>query len=624
MIGPELEYRKRLEASQAEAKKQDDRSALYGHSRVVLVVIAAVLGLRAYLGGLQQPQTVYLVLAAIFVVLLVLQSAADKRRRRVEALALHHKRSLARLAGQWVDFPSRGERFADTRHAYARDLDVVGRGSLFQLTDTTRTEQGASTLASFLLAPASLNEIEARRQSVRALAPELDARESMAVSGLDAEVPDDVSHVDPTPLVEWAEGPPLLELPAALRWAIPTLPVVTLVALFAMRAGVIPVWPVLVLVTAHLALIIKTRPAIGALAARAEKAEKALVRLLPLLRAAVELPGDTPRLVALRQELAGAVEATTSLRRRVTLFQSRANLIVAVVSPLLLWEQNAALLLQAWQRGTGTRLRGWFAALGEMEALCALSTYTYEHPDDVWPELVDGPLTFEAADVGHPLLPTDRCVRNDVSLGGPGTLLLITGSNMSGKSTLLRAVGLNAVLALAGLPVRARRLRTSRLQIATSMRVSDSLQEGASFFAAELSRLKRVVDMAHEELPVLFLLDEILQGTNTRERSLGARGVVAHLLDAGAMGLVSTHDLSLVQLGERLGDRVQYAHFEDQLTDDRMTFDYRMRPGVVRTSNALRLMRAIGLAVEIPREESEPAEPAEESVEVEASQPLRR
>jgi DNA mismatch repair ATPase MutS len=300
--------------------------------------------------------------------------------------------------------------------------------------------------------------------------------------------------------------------------------------------------------------------------------------------------------------LQDAVAATESLRRRVSAFQSRANLILAVLSPFVLWDIHTALLLQLWWARWHDKVVGWLAGLGTIEALSALATYASEHPDDVWPELVDGPLVFEAEALGHPLIDAEKCIRNDVTLPGPGTALLVTGSNMSGKSTLLRSVGLNVVLALAGLPVRARRLRVSRTRPATVMRVTDSLQEGASFFLAELMRLKSVVDLADAGQPVLFLLDEILQGTNSRERSLGARGVIAHLLDAGVFGLVSTHDLSLVQLGDQFRDRLRSAHFSDQVENGKMTFDYQLRPGVVQTTNALRLMQAIGLRVAVPPE----------------------
>jgi len=388
-----------------------------------------------------------------------------------------------------------------------------------------------------------------------------------------------------------------------VRWLARVLPIVTIATYALYKAALVPGWPLIPLASAHVVLIARTRASISKIGHLAETTELTLKRLLPLLTAARTQPVSTPLLADAVARLGGAVEAIGVLRRRVSIFQSRLNIIVALLSPLLLWDVHAGLLLQAWRGRYGAQMRGWFEALGTIEALSACATYAYEHPDDHWPELVDGPATLQATGLGHPLLDATKCVRNDVALEGPGTALLVTGSNMSGKSTLLRSVGLNVVMALAGLPVRATSLRVSLVQVATSMRVADSLQEGASFFLAEVKRLKGVVDLAHGPRPVLFLLDEILQGTNTRERSLGARGVIAHLLEAGAFGFVSTHDLSLARLGDQFHERIRYAHFTDQVEGDQMTFDYRLKPGVVQTSNALRLMRAVGLKVDVPEDE---------------------
>jgi len=240
----------------------------------------------------------------------------------------------------------------------------------------------------------------------------------------------------------------------------------------------------------------------------------------------------------------------------------------------------------------------WLSAVGEFEALCALAAHAYENPDDAYPEVAEDGPCFEGESLGHPLLPRARCVRNDVHLSGETRLLLISGSNMSGKSTLLRTVGINTVLALAGAPVCATRLRVSPLVVGATLRIQDSLQAGRSRFYAEITRLRQLLDLAKAAPPpLLFLLDEILHGTNSHDRRLGAEAVVRSLLDRGAIGLVTTHDLALTHLAEVLARMAVNMHFADQIEGDQITFDYLMRPGVVQHSNALALMRAVGLEV---------------------------
>jgi DNA mismatch repair ATPase MutS len=243
-------------------------------------------------------------------------------------------------------------------------------------------------------------------------------------------------------------------------------------------------------------------------------------------------------------------------------------------------------------------VRGWLEVLGEVEALASLGSFATEHEGFAWPELAAEPV-LEGKSVAHPLLPEDKSVGNDVTLAGSGRALVVTGSNMSGKSTLLRALGVNALLAYAGAPVCARSLRIGPSRVATSMRIEDSLEQGVSHFYAELRRLKRVLDLAHEpgRPPVLFLLDEILHGTNSRERVIGACAVVRELVAVAALGAVSTHDLGITALAKELGGKVENVHFEEQVHDGAMTFDYVLRPGIVQSSNALRLMRAVGIAV---------------------------
>ena len=281
------------------------------------------------------------------------------------------------------------------------------------------------------------------------------------------------------------------------------------------------------------------------------------------------------------------------LRRWMELLDSRDNVFVRIFGPPLLWGTQIAMAVENWRAAQGPLVRGWLDAVSEIEALSSLANYAWEHPADPWPILAEA-RSLEGEELGHPLLADERCVRNSVTLGDPLRLMVVSGSNMSGKSTLLRAVGINAVLALAGAPVRAKRLRISLLSVGASIRTMDSLEEGHSRFMAEILRLKQILELP---APALLLLDELLGGTNSHDRAIGAEGLIHGLLERGAIGITTTHDLSLARVADQLGAAAINVHFEDRLEGGRLVFDYRMRPGVVSRSNALDLMRAVGLNV---------------------------
>jgi len=324
-----------------------------------------------------------------------------------------------------------------------------------------------------------------------------------------------------------------------------------------------------------------------------------LAELLAILERA-EL--RAPRLAELRNAVSiGGVESASKAIARLDLLaqllDARRNQLFAPIGAALLFTTQVAFAVDAWRARHGPALRRWIEAVGELEGLASLAGQAYEHPADAWPELVEGPPVFATRAAGHPLLAEPRCVRNDVRLDEALRVLVVSGSNMSGKSTLLRTVGANAVLALAGAPVRAAELRLTPLALGASIRLNDSLQEGHSRFYAEIRRLRQIVDATAGPPPVLFLLDEVLHGTNSHDRRIGAQAVVRSLVARGAIGLVTTHDLALAQLAESPELHAANVHFEDELLEGQMHFDYRMRPGVVTRSNAIELMRAVGLEV---------------------------
>jgi DNA mismatch repair ATPase MutS len=323
--------------------------------------------------------------------------------------------------------------------------------------------------------------------------------------------------------------------------------------------------------------------------------------LLALLARFEREPFDSPRLCQLRAELdtAGvpASRQISHLVRLVDWLEAQGNLLFALIAPLVLWNTQFAFAIEAWRARCGLSIARWLAAIGELEALAALSTYAYENPTDPFPEIADQGTCFQAEGLCHPLIAKDRCVANDVRLGTEPQLLIVSGSNMSGKSTLLRTIGANTVLAFAGAPVRAKRLLVSRVIIGATLRIQDSLQAGRSRFFAEITRVQQLLEMAKGTPPLLFLLDEVLQGTNSHDRRIGAEAIVRTLTMRGAIGLLTTHDLALTQIADLLGHRAANVHFEDQFQEGQMTFDYRIHPGVVQHGNALALMRAIGIEV---------------------------
>jgi DNA mismatch repair ATPase MutS len=340
-------------------------------------------------------------------------------------------------------------------------------------------------------------------------------------------------------------------------------------------------------------------------AAVVEAVEHAAHDLALLAQVLVRLERErftSPRLAELRASLDQHGEAPSvrlhRLKRLVELLDSRDHVLLRTLEPVILYTTGLAYAADQWRRQSGPAVRRWIEAVGEIEALSSLAGYAYEHPADPFPEIAGGPALFDAEDLAHPLIPEERVVRNHLLLGGDGPrLLIVSGSNMSGKSTLLRAVGVNAVLALAGAPVHARRLRLSPLSVGASIRVLDSLRGGTSRFYAEITRVRRIVELTGGAAPVLFLLDEFLHGTNSHDRRVGAEATARGLLARGAIGLVTTHDLALTAIAGAPGTRAANVHFEDRFENGRISFDYRLRPGVVEHSNALELMRSVGLEV---------------------------
>jgi len=588
------EYRQRLAARQQRAAALAGAERRIGTWRLAAFAAGLLVAWLAFGIGALAPAWLAAPLAA-FAALVLAHTRVIPARRRADRAVQYYERGLARLDDRWAGSGATGERFADAAHPYAGDLDLFGRGSLFELLCTARTRAGEDTLAAWLCAPAAPDEIRARQAALAELRPRLDLREDLAMLGADVG-----AALHPEALMAWGAAPPWRHS-LALRGAAAALVGVAGGSAVAWLSGWCGPAPLLAALLGEALLALPLRARVRAVVRDVELPGRDLRVLVDLLARIERESFTAPRLVAVRAALdtrgMPPSRRIAQLERLINLLDARRNQLFAALAPLLLWSTQLALAVEAWRAVSGPAVARWLAAVGEFEALSALATYAYERPDDPFPEIVESGPLFEAEAAGHPLLPPARCVCNDVRLAGDAAVLVVSGSNMSGKSTLLRTIGVNAVLAQAGAPVRARRLRLSPLAVGTSMRIADSLQAGTSRFYAEIQRLRQLVDLAHGPRPLLFLLDEILHGTNSHDRRLGAEAVVRGLLARGAVGLITTHDLSLASIADALAPRAANVHFEDHLEDGRMTFDYRMRPGVVQKSNALELMRAVGLEV---------------------------
>jgi hypothetical protein len=507
----------------------------------------------------------------------------------------------------FLELSHQGLAFRTSTHPYADDLDLFGKGSLFQRLCVAHTEPGQTRLAEYLLQQSDIATVKERQTAVAALAPELELRQQFEVLALGTltRTRKGESKGEPislSPLLTWAEGPTGLSQVRLLVWAARLLPLLTALVTTCAYLDLVNRWSVFVLLVGHIVVLFKAKSFAGPIIEMLTRTDHALMQVGPLLKLLETHQIASTKLEKLKTALSqGQILPSVALKSFEKIngwFELREQgMIYPFVNLAFLWDLHCLVAFENWQQRHGRKLRGWFDCIGEMEALSSLAGLLHDEPSCCFAEFTESGSVFEAEALGHPLIsPGDR-ICNDVSPLAGSQSLLVTGSNMSGKSTFLRAMGLGAVLALAGGPVCAKRLRLSPVQVATSMRISDSLSGGVSHFYAELHKLKAVLDVAQGTLPVFFLLDEVLHGTNSRERQIGARFVLAELLKAGGFGAVSTHDYELCRLEGNLAERVTLVHFRESVTAGEMTFDYRLRPGPVTEGNALRLMRGLGIDV---------------------------
>ena len=612
-------YEERRAARRTAHAAADRRHHTVGTLRLLGVGIAGALGLGIVGGAGYSAWWLLAPLAGVFW-LGVRMDRIEAERTRLERAIAFYDRGLARLDDAWAGTGDRGDDFAEPQHLYAADLDLFGDGSLFQRLNAARTRRGMATLAGWLLSPAAPDVIRARQTAVDELTANADLREDLAVLGDDTR-----GAVDAQALAAWGAAPPAFDSPTLLAAG----RIASVAGALAIAAGVAYAlaagrsldlsddvrsllgWYFIAAVAGVAIVQSRIQPTAARVFKGVDRAARDVALLGGVLGRLEAERFRAPRLAELRARLHVRGEPPSRQVARLTRLMeqvdSRDNAFARLFGFFLVWDVYLAHFVERWRLASGPKLGTWLDTVGEMEALASLAGYRFERPDDVWPEVLDGPPRFEAEALAHPLLNAEA-VANDVRLDGQPQVLVLSGSNMSGKSTLLRAIGVNAVLAQAGAPVRARRLRMSPLAVGASIRITDSLQDGSSRFHAEILRLRAILartspresnegGVPADTTPVLFLVDECLHGTNSHDRLLGADAVVRSLVQRGAIGLVTTHDLALTAISDALGPRAENVHFTDHLTNGKLRFDYTLRPGVVDKGNAIELMRAVGFDI---------------------------
>ena len=629
MSDPRIEYTKRLENYQQIVAAKNRLHIQVGNAKLAVVVAGLVLAwfclhkdaLPSY--WVAVPIVLYLALAFSHERIL-------RARSRAEFAAAFYRRGIARVEDRWAGTGQTGERFRDPQHVYADDLDLFGRGCLFELLSTARLPMGENQLAKWLCAPSSKVAILERQGLLAELREKLDLHRDLAVIGDELR-----ARLNPESLTGWAETervmPGIATRVAAIVLA---LAAVTAIVFY---LATLTYWPILIVLMIEVFFRRSLRRQAHAVIEGISCNAEGLLLFADILQRLEREPFASPRLQRFAAELSRdgqpASQFIRKLARIVYWIDAHHSLLGHLVELPLLYTAQVAFAAESWRQRYGARMRASVEIVGEIEALISLATYSYEHPADPFPEIVeapDSPALFDGQELGHPLIAEAKCVRNSVRLDQETRVLLVSGSNMSGKSTLLRVVGINTVLAMAGAPVRAKALRLTPLNVGTRIHSTDSLQEGRSTFYTEILHIRRVFDLtvpmvakadvangdlakanlttanfatanpakgnpATENRALLFLFDELLEGTNSKDRRIGAESLIRGLLLRRAIGIVTTHDLALTEITAALGNSIRNVHFEDQVEDGKMRFDYKLRDGVVTKSNALALMRLIGL-----------------------------
>ncbi len=598
-MSPETEtpldfYTRRAQEVEASAEDANDRRGKWLGACVILAALVLFCLYRSFITK-KMPYW-----SAAFPVIVLAFAARRALQHRAHVLKLldvsrYYDKGIARLKHEW-DSLDDGKEFIDSDHIYATDLDLFGRGSLFQLLCSARTHLGRGALASWMKSQASQQEVLARRNAISELGERRQLLESVAAAG-NTEFSNCRSGTFEKWVTEMSSLPAFPSFAAALALLLAPLLIVLPCLFWAGFLSLQNLWLCLIAVfTLEAILGSSFREHVRSVIQSVQVPSVELPIICELLAIIEREKFSSECLSHVAQRLKNRQCAASTALRRLSRFIHLLDWESNMPLFFFLWGTQLAMAIDRWYRRHGSDLLSYLSALGEFEALLSLSSYAFEHPRDVFPEIIDGGPLFDATQLGHPLLDEGICISNDVRLDDQTRFLIVSGSNMSGKSTFLRAIGTNAVLAWMGAPVRCAKLRISQMQIAAAIRVQDSITDGRSHFFAEMQRLRRIIDLANEG-PLLFLADEIMSGTNSHDRRIAAEWVVRALVRRNAIGLITTHDLTLTEIAAN-GLPGRNVYFEDSGEAGELKFDYKLRSGLLTHSNALNIVRMLGIDTE--------------------------
>jgi hypothetical protein len=537
---------------------------------------------------------VVVMLLSVFVFCLKRHLGGMERQQHKKWLETINRQELRCMEGDSSAFPA-GDAYCNLRHDYTSDLDVFGEHSLFRYLNRTTSPSGSDMLAAWLSAAAATDEIKERQRAVTELSAMLDLRQDMQAIGLRHQ---GISGELPG-FLEWLRGVSILQDNRVLRGITDVLPWVTIAMGVAATMGWIPSVVAWLSVAVNFFVYGKLLNRVNRLHQQVSRKVNFISTYSDLIELVSDVKFSSPLLVGVCHRLnkSGAQGQIRALERRIRKLDYRLNMAYIPLNILFFFDFKHLLWLDRWRINTGSQVEGWFDAMAQIEVLSCFANVLHNHPCWAMPDIKEEYFTLEAQNIGHPLIKDKERVGNDFSLTGSGKITVVTGSNMSGKSTFERSIGVNMVLAMAGAPVCADALTVTNCRLYSYMRIADSLEDHTSSFYAELKRLQQLIEITKKGERVFFLLDEVLRGTNSRDRQIGSMALVRQLSAQQVSGIIATHDLTLGNLTQELPDSINNAHFDVQINGGDMSFDYKLYQGVCTSLNASLLMKKIGIDI---------------------------